>query len=319
MIVRLQGENEKRSHIYYEYDNDSIPLHQSDTAVIYSGYCFKEGDKETYIPVAIKRLEYISQDSVDGAVNEASVQLIHDNLLRMYGFVSNIECYPNSNAEVYRFYVIMELLHGVSLLDVLDARFTDSFGIECSYAKQLYELFLKNRNEFVRTVMSSVLQGVKALHDAGYIHRCLNLSNVMITQEGRVKVIGFWNSKKLDKIRRDDPPTRYCNITPNDYAAPEYGVLHLETFATDIYSLGMIAFHLYTGRFPFTGTYLKFFNSRLPLREIKESPLRDVIMKATEKDPKNRYQYIDELLHDIEKKSDITSEGWWASLRHSWK
>ena len=91
MIVRVQGEAEIQNHIYYEYDSESVPLGQGGMGIVYQGYCFNEDNPEEYVPVAIKSIQNPTRDLVDRAMREASIQIDHPNLLRMYGFIPNME------------------------------------------------------------------------------------------------------------------------------------------------------------------------------------------------------------------------------------
>ncbi len=72
-------------------------------------------------------------------MRESSIQIVHENLLRMYGFVSNIEYDPMHDANIVRYYMIMERLVGVNLDQVLKGVTTDRSGMQIPLAAQIYE------------------------------------------------------------------------------------------------------------------------------------------------------------------------------------
>lgn len=316
MIVKIQSANEKQAHIYYEYESTGMPLGQGGMGTVYQGCCFREGDRTQYIPVAIKRLAYSTPELVARAMREASVQIEHDNLLRMYGFVPNFEHDPLTNGRVIRYYVVMESLQGVNLDDVLNAMCTDKFGRECEFAKQLYLQYLTNRHDFVRVIMSAVLAGVSALHEAGFVHRDLDPSNVMVTHDDKIKIIDFGISKKINVAHAPAPQVHVSGnmMGKVDYAAPEMirGDVPNHNFSTDIYALGIMAYQLCTGKLPFSGTRDEVARCQMevpvPVGDITDEPLREVIRKATEKNQQDRYQSVDELLADFRLKEFMAQE-----------
>lgn len=307
MIVKVQSACEEKAHIYYEYESSSIPLGIGGMGTVYQGCCFREGDRTQFIPVAIKRLDYSTQELVDRAMREASVQIDHDNLLRMYGFIPNMETDFLTNERVIRYYVVMEFLNGVNLDDILNGKCTDSFGNECDFAEQLYSLYMSNRHDFVRHIMFSILAGVKALHKKGIVHRDLDPTNIMVTNEGKIKVIDFGISKKIDAGHVNNSIVHVSGAMMGkvDYAAPEMirGDVVNHNFSTDIYALGIIMYQLYTGRLPFNGTRdeIAKYHLEVPVYvdDINDVPLRELIRKSTQKKQSDRYQNIDELIEDF--------------------
>ena len=94
MIVKIQGVSELQNQIYYDYDTDSIPLGQGGMGIVYPGRCFKQDNPNEYIPVAVKLITNTSREMIERAMRESSIQIDHPNLLRMYGFVPNMEMDP---------------------------------------------------------------------------------------------------------------------------------------------------------------------------------------------------------------------------------
>jgi len=86
-IIKLQGESEKRKGIYYEVDSDVEPIGEGGTGKVYEGRCVNTKTGETR-PVAIKFMfADLSEQIVERARRESSIQLRNDNLIEMLGFI----------------------------------------------------------------------------------------------------------------------------------------------------------------------------------------------------------------------------------------
>ncbi len=310
MMVKVQSAAEFQNGIYYEYDTDSRPLGQGGMGVVYQGFCFHEGDRSQFIPVAIKQMTYTTPALIDKAMREASIQVDNDHLLRMFGFVPNWEQDLSTGVRALRYYVVMEALWGVNLDSLISGHLTDQYGNRCEYADSLYELYNTNRVEFVKTVMASVLSGVKALHDSGVIHRDIDPSNVMITQDGKIKVIDFGISKKIDgSVSRTGGTVIGSLMGKVDYAPPEMitGDVEHHGYTTDIYELGIMMYQLAVGNLPFSGDNAHIAQCQIqtpvPVDNVPDKALRKIIRKATQKAQPERYQSIDEMISDLERLS----------------
>lgn len=187
-IIRLQGNIEKKNGIYYEYDSDLKPLGEGGMGQVYKGYKIVERTGEK-TPVAIKAAyDGIPEKIVERARREASIQLDHENLVRMYGFVETVGFDAAGNKKV-RYYMIMELLIGVTLEDLMFGVVTDQYGNQIPFASELYNQYQQDRNSAVVRIMKAILSGLMALHDKGYIHRDVDPSNVMITTDEKIKLM----------------------------------------------------------------------------------------------------------------------------------
>jgi serine/threonine protein kinase len=95
-----------------------------------------------------------------------------------------------------------------------------------------------------------IVEGLKAAHDVGIIHRDLKPQNVMVTQDGRVKILDFGIAGVLDSV--DVTQTQSIVGSPK-YMAPEQIQGHRLDVRTDLYALGAIFYFMLTGREAFTG------------------------------------------------------------------
>lgn len=316
-IIRLQGDAEKRSGIYYEYDVDATPLGEGGMGRVFKGFRVVERTGER-IPVAIKAIyDNIPERVVERARREANIQLDNDNLIRMYGFVETISHYEGGTKSKVHYHVIMELLVGVTLEDIMNGVTSDQNGMQIPFAAELYSQYTQNRNATVVRIMKSILSGLMALHDKGYIHRDIDPSNVMVTIDGKIKLIDFGICKQIVSLESLDKALTATGVFMGkvNYAAPELvlGDVKSQSYTTDIYALGILLYQLCAGHLPFSGTDQDILSanlrSSLPMKDIKGNDFKRIIRKATEKVQSKRYASVAELRVDLErvsiKKKDI--------------
>ena len=296
-IIRLQGEAEKQQGIYYEFDSASTPLGEGGMGKVYRGRRINILTHETR-DVAIKFMfAGLPPNVIQRAEDEANIKIHHDNLVEMMGFLAVETRMPNGMVSV-RYHVVSELLIGVSLSDLIQGVVTDQSGAEIPYAKTLYKLYNTDPEQFAVTVVKKILAGIMALHDAGYIHRDIDPSNIMITRDGKIKLIDFGIAKKVDGLKTHDRNLTTAGqfMGKPQYAAPELiiGDLKNQNKPTDIYAVGVLLFQLIVGHLPFEGPSNVVLNchmrSKMPLKLISNGNLRKIVGHATEKDCTKRYQ-----------------------------
>lgn len=310
-IIRLQGDTERRSGIYYEYNIDDTPLGEGGMGRVFKGFRVVEKTGEK-IPVAIKAIyDNIPERVVERARREANIRLDNDNLIRMYGFVEIISHYEGEIKSKVHYYVIMELLVGVTLEDIMNGVTSDQNGMQIPFAAELYSQYLQNRNAAVIRIMKSILSGLMALHDKGYIHRDIDPSNVMVTIDGKIKLIDFGICKQIVSLESSDRALTATGVFMGkvNYAAPELvlGDVKNQSYTTDIYALGILLYQLCAGHLPFSGTDQDILSanlrSSLPMKDVKGNDFKRIIRKATEKVQSKRYASVAELRVDLERMS----------------
>lgn len=304
-IIRLQNGNGE-TNIHYEFDPGQKPLGEGGMGRVFRGVQVEEGSNGSRKEreVAIKcLLEDLPEHAIKRSRREASIRLKNDNLVEMIDFVETRDNY------VTHYHVVSELLDGINLDELLEGRTTSHDGNPNPTAERLLHNYSENRKAFAGEVFRCILSGIMALHDAGYIHRDIDPSNIMVTTEGKIKLIDFGIAKKVNELfttgKSLTSPGQF--IGKPYYAAPELllGDLKQQSYTTDVYALGIVLFQLMTGHLPFEGTfqevYEKQMHEKLPLGEVEDKTVRKIIEKATEKDQRKRYQSAAEFRVDLDR------------------
>ena len=151
-----------------------------------------------------------------------------------------------------------------------------------------------------------IAEGLKAAHDRNIVHRDIKSSNIMITEDNQVKITDFG----LAKVPESSDLTkmiRYMGTAA--YMSPEQAGGEPLDHRTDIWSLGVVLYEMVTANLPFEELYEQAVLYSLvnkepePISKIRqETPegLEQIVRKAMEKLPENRYQSIDEMLQDLQ-------------------
>ena len=153
-----------------------------------------------------------------------------------------------------------------------------------------------------------VLEALEYIHENGVIHRDLKPENIVLDANDNIKLIDFG-------IAGDSGSRRltYANFTATlgtaDYISPEQVKGKRGDGRSDIYSMGVILYEMLTGKLPFTGSSPmeamrdRLVNHPMPPSVAEPSispPVQEVIYRALERDPQNRYANAREFAHDLQ-------------------
>lgn len=306
--VRIQGENERLNGIYYEYNPSDTPLGVGGMGKVFKGWCCSETTNQRR-EVAIKFLySDLPSHVIARARREAAVQLRNDNLIEMLGFVETSEK-DELGQPVVRYHVISEYLHGVTLDKLLTGNVCDHKGNVIPFAQELYGKYMNDSYSFALTVIRNLLSGLMALHDAGYIHRDIDPSNIMVTSNGKIKLIDFGIAKKLNGNNTKESSYTIDGqfIGKPKYASPELvrGLVDSQNATTDLYAVGILLYQLLVGKVPFDGEMAEVLdmqlNKKMPLHNVKQKQIKEVIKTATQKKRTQRYQTAAEFRVAVDK------------------
>ena len=164
--------------------------------------------------------------------------------------------------------------------------------------KQLKQLLKKRGKLTISEVIDIMLQisdGLSVAHDNYIIHRDIKPQNIMILENGLVKITDFGIAMAMNSTQLTQTNSVMGSV---HYLPPEQANGKGSTLQSDIYSMGILMYELLTGELPYKGDNaveiaLKHLKEPLPsVREkVPEVPqsVENIIIKATAKNPKNRY------------------------------
>lgn len=202
--------------------------------------------------------------------------LNHPNIVEMY----------DVGEDDGNFYIVMEYVDGKNL-------------------KQL----IKRRNKLslpeVIDIMKQLTDGIAHAHDSFIIHRDIKPQNMLILDNGLVKITDFGIAVALNNTQLTQTNSVMGSV---HYLPPEQAAGKGATFKSDIYSLGILMFELLTGKLPFRGDNaveiaLKQLKEPIPsVREIDETipqSVENIVLKACAKNPENRYNSARDMYYDL--------------------
>ena len=154
-------------------------------------------------------------------------------------------------------------------------------------------------------IMAQITDGLIAAHNSYIIHRDIKPQNIMILDNGMIKITDFGIAMSMNATQLTQTNSVMGSV---HYLPPEQASGKTATMKSDIYSAGILMYELLTGNVPFKGDNaveiaLKQMKERIPSIR-KQNPLipqsvENIILKATAKNPKNRYETIQEMNDDI--------------------
>ena len=207
---------------------------------------------------------------------EALDKLNHKNVVRILdrGYDENFKA----------FFIVLEYIPGKN--------FKEAFEDICryDYAQKL-------------ELMTQVIEGIEYLHKKNIVHRDLKPSNLMFDKDDTVKIIDFGISRLQDTFYSDYTLAAFAT---KNYSSPEQMAGRTITYQSDIYSLGLIFYEIFTC-------------THITTREAMDvsglsSGMQNILAKMTREEPNLRYGTITELKRDIEKERSLLVQARYISL-----
>lgn len=177
-----------------------------------------------------------------------------------------------------------------------------------------------------------ILEALEYIHAHGVAHRDLKPENIMVDEsdpeQDRIRLIDFGIAQHAGSRRLTFANFSQSMGTP-DYISPEQVRGKRGDARSDLYALGVMLYEMLTGRVPFTGPNPfvimndRLLNQPMPPRKLEPaiSPqLQEILYRALEREPKNRYQTAQEFAHDLENQAEVgvaerAKEARWAERR----
>jgi len=202
--------------------------------------------------------------------------LNHPNIVEMY----------DVGEDDGNFYIVMEYIEGKNL-------------------KQLIKRRTKLSLVEVIDIMKQLTDGIAHAHDSYIIHRDIKPQNMLILDNGLVKITDFGIAVALNSTQLTQTNSVMGSV---HYLPPEQAAGKGATFKSDIYSLGILMYELVTGKLPFKGenaVEIALKQIKEPIPSVKEydntipQSVENIILKACAKNPKNRYDSVREMYDDL--------------------
>ncbi|MBQ8921102.1 MAG: Stk1 family PASTA domain-containing Ser/Thr kinase [Oscillospiraceae bacterium] len=209
--------------------------------------------------------------------SKAIAVLSHPNIVKVFdvGFSERIQ------------FIVMEYIDGITLNE---------------YMQQQGQLGWKDAVHFIL----QILRALQHAHSKGIVHRDIKPQNIMMLRDGTIKVMDFG----IAKFAREDGKTGTDKaIGTVHYISPEQARGGATDAKSDLYSVGVMLYEMLTGKKPFdtdnpVSIAVMHMQAKVPLphtvRPDLQIGLEEIILKAMEKDPANRYQSARDMMDDLQ-------------------
>lgn len=243
-------------------------------------YRARDIQEDRIVAVKILKTEFAGSDEFLRRFrneSKAIALLSHPNIVKIYdvGFTDKVQ------------FIVMEYVDGITLTDYIEQQ-----GV------------LKWRDAVHFTVQ--ILRALQHAHDRGIVHRDVKSSNIMLLRDGTIKVMDFG----IARFNRENNKTvSEKTIGSVHYISPEQARGDITDERSDIYSVGVALYEMLTGKKPFDGDTpvaiaLKHMQSApkkpTEINETIPEGLEQIVLRAMQKEPYQRYQTAGEMIKDLE-------------------
>jgi serine/threonine protein kinase/serine/threonine protein phosphatase PrpC len=161
----------------------------------------------------------------------------------------------------------------------------------------------------MRHIIAQIATGLRAFHRQEMIHQDLRPDNIMIDATGTVRIIDFGSTRVAGLTEISTPLSQENILGTAQYSAPEYFLGEAGSTRSDLFSLGVIAYQMLSGRLPY-GTHVARATTRAAQRKLHYQSVLDdrrtipawvdeAIRKAVHPDPDKRYAELSEFVFDL--------------------
>ncbi|WP_454620542.1 protein kinase domain-containing protein [Bradyrhizobium cenepequi] len=167
----------------------------------------------------------------------------------------------------------------------------------------------KPQLETVRGIVEQIAKGIRAFHRKEMLHQDIRPDNIMIDKTGTVKIIDFGSTKIAGVVEAAPSSDRDDILGTQQYTAPECFLGEPGTPRSDLFSLGIVTYHMLTGRLPY-GAQIARARTRSDFNTLIYGPATHIcpeipiwvdrtMERAVHPDPYKRYESLSEFLFDL--------------------
>lgn len=237
------------------------------------------------VAIKILKTEFNQDQDLLGKFDKeakAAASLQHQNIVNIYDVGHDDQVH----------YIVMELVNSKTLKEFIKSQ----------------DVFLKNQQ--IVHIALQIADALQAAHDKGIIHRDIKPQNILITDDGKIKVADFGIARAVTSSTMVNTNEAIGSV---HYASPEQSRGGFIDKRSDVYSFGILLYELATGRVPFEGDT----PITIALKHLKEAvvppslvnmnlnpTLEKMILKAIQKDANLRFQSAYEMMEKFEQLSN---------------
>jgi serine/threonine protein kinase len=228
---------------------------------------------------------------------KTAAALNHSNIATIHA-IEEVEDAQTAQRQIF---IVMECVKGRELKELIRGSFSQNLSSQLPVAD-------------VINYATQIAAGLNAAHKMDIIHRDIKSSNIMLTDDGQIKIMDFGLAKfgkEVESSEKKTPLTEVgSTIGTGPYMSPEQARGEEVDYRTDIWSFGIVLYELLVGQVPFSGEYEQALlysvinDDYTPVSEYRDDipeELQNIIIKSLQKKPENRFNSMDEILVMLKK------------------